>query len=100
MSDLVLPTFARWQFWIDRGGTFTDIVARRPEGCLLMNKLLSDNPEHYADATLHGIRELLGVAASPLSSPPDARRHPGRRNERPGRRGNAVEPLQRREFQG
>jgi N-methylhydantoinase B/acetone carboxylase, alpha subunit len=52
----------RWQFWIDRGGTFTDVVARRPDGRLLTLKLLSENPEHYADATLAGIRALLGVA--------------------------------------
>ncbi len=39
-----------WQFWIDRGGTFTDIVARRPDGGLLTHKLLSENPELYADA--------------------------------------------------
>jgi 5-oxoprolinase (ATP-hydrolysing) len=48
-----------WQFWIDRGGTFTDIVARRPDGKLVTHKLLSDNPERYADAAVHGIRELL-----------------------------------------
>ena len=51
-----------WQFWIDRGGTFTDIVARRPDGSLVAHKLLSDNPERYRDAAVHGIRELLGVA--------------------------------------
>jgi 5-oxoprolinase (ATP-hydrolysing) len=50
-----------WQFWIDRGGTFTDIVARRPDGLLVTHKLLSENPERYADAALAGIRELLGV---------------------------------------
>ncbi|MGB1547817.1 MAG: hydantoinase B/oxoprolinase family protein, partial [Alphaproteobacteria bacterium] len=48
-----------WQFWIDRGGTFTDFVARSPEGALVTRKLLSENPERYADATLAGIRELL-----------------------------------------
>jgi len=53
----------RWQFWIDRGGTFTDVVARRPDGAVLTHKLLSDNPEHYRDAALAGIRHLLGVAA-------------------------------------
>jgi 5-oxoprolinase (ATP-hydrolysing) len=53
---------ARWQFWIDRGGTFTDIVARRPDGELVTHKLLSDNPAHYADAAVAGIRELLGLA--------------------------------------
>ena len=52
-----------WQFWIDRGGTFTDIVARRPDGTLVTHKLLSDNPERYRDAAVHGIRELLGLAA-------------------------------------
>ena len=51
-----------WQFWIDRGGTFTDIVARRPDGTLATHKLLSDNPERYRDAAVEGIRELLGVA--------------------------------------
>ena len=53
----------RWQFWIDRGGTFTDIVARRPDGVLLTRKLLSENPERYPDAALQGIREFLGVPA-------------------------------------
>ena len=52
----------RWQFWIDRGGTFTDVVARRPDGVLVTHKLLSDNPERYGDAALAGIRHLLGVA--------------------------------------
>ena len=51
----------QWQFWIDRGGTFTDIVARRPDGTLVVRKLLSENPERYPDAALQGIRELLGV---------------------------------------
>jgi 5-oxoprolinase (ATP-hydrolysing) len=54
----------KWQFWIDRGGTFTDIVARRPDGALSTHKLLSENPEQYPDAALAGIRHLLGVAAS------------------------------------
>src|SRR3546814_14268689 len=53
---------ARWQFWVDRGGTFTDIVARNPDGVLLTHKLLSDNPSQYPDAALAGIRKLLGVA--------------------------------------
>src|SRR5690242_7785678 len=52
-----------WQFWIDRGGTFTDVVARKPDGTLVTHKLLSDNSERYRDAALHGIRELLGLAA-------------------------------------
>jgi len=50
-----------WQFWIDRGGTFTDVVARAPDGSLQARKLLSENPEHYRDAALQGIRETLGV---------------------------------------
>jgi len=54
-------TAARWQFWIDRGGTFTDIVARRPDGSLVTHKLLSEDPGHYDDAALAGIRDLLGV---------------------------------------
>ncbi len=51
-----------WEFWIDRGGTFTDIVARRPDGSLVTHKLLSENPEQYRDAAIAGIRHLLGVA--------------------------------------
>ena len=53
-----------WQFWIDRGGTFTDIVARRPDGSLVTHKLLSDNPERYRDAAVHGIREVLGLGTA------------------------------------
>lgn len=52
----------KWQFWIDRGGTFTDIVAQHPNGQLLTHKLLSDNPQQYQDAAVQGIRELLGLA--------------------------------------
>ncbi|MBC8239438.1 MAG: 5-oxoprolinase, partial [Alphaproteobacteria bacterium] len=52
----------KWDFWIDRGGTFTDVVARRPDGGYLSHKLLSENPEQYPDAALQGIRDLLGVA--------------------------------------
>ena len=52
----------RWQFWIDRGGTFTDIVARRPDGLVVTHKLLSVNPGHYDDAVLEGIRELLELS--------------------------------------
>jgi 5-oxoprolinase (ATP-hydrolysing) len=52
-----------WQFWIDRGGTFTDIVARRPDGLLATHKLLSDDPERYRDAAVAGIRHLLGLGA-------------------------------------
>ncbi|WP_414448899.1 hydantoinase B/oxoprolinase family protein [Burkholderia sp. 22PA0099] len=56
-----------WQFWVDRGGTFTDIVARRPDGRLVTHKLLSENPERYRDAVVQGIRDLIGVdAPAPL----------------------------------
>ena len=54
----------KWDFWIDRGGTFTDVVARHPDGGYLSHKLLSENPEQYPDAALQGIRDLLGVAKS------------------------------------
>ena len=52
---------ASWEFWIDRGGTFTDVIGRRPDGALLTHKLLSENPEAYRDAAVHGIRHLLGL---------------------------------------
>ncbi len=52
----------QWQFWVDRGGTFTDIVARTPEGGIVTHKLLSEHPERYADAALAGIRALMHVA--------------------------------------
>ena len=51
-----------WEFWIDRGGTFTDVIGRRPDGSLVTHKLLSENPEAYADAAVAGIRHLLGLA--------------------------------------
>ena len=51
-----------WDFWIDRGGTFTDVVGRRPDGTLTAHKLLSENPEAYRDAAVQGIRDLLGLA--------------------------------------
>ncbi len=53
-----------WQFWVDRGGTFTDIVARKPDGSLQTHKLLSENPERYADAAVQGVRDLMGLAES------------------------------------
>jgi 5-oxoprolinase (ATP-hydrolysing) len=53
----------QWQFWIDRGGTFTDIVAQCPDGSLLNHKLLSENPQHYQDAAIQGIRDIFGLAA-------------------------------------
>ncbi|MDD3448820.1 MAG: hydantoinase/oxoprolinase family protein, partial [Gammaproteobacteria bacterium] len=62
LHDPAAPPAGRWQFWIDRGGTFTDVVARDPRGRLHTRKLLSENPERYRDAALQGIRDLLGVA--------------------------------------
>src|SRR5580704_4694808 len=53
----------QWQFWIDRGGTFTDVIARKPDGSLTTLKLLSDDPGHYEDAAIEGIRRLLGLNA-------------------------------------
>ncbi|WP_026479515.1 hydantoinase B/oxoprolinase family protein [Ahrensia sp. 13_GOM-1096m] len=52
----------KWDFWIDRGGTFTDIVARAPDGELKAHKLLSENPEAYPDAAIQGIRDLMGIS--------------------------------------
>ncbi|MBC9727011.1 hydantoinase B/oxoprolinase family protein [Streptomyces sp. TRM68367] len=57
-----------WQFWVDRGGTFTDIVARRPDGRLLTHKLLSDNPARYSDAAVAGVRTLLAGADDPVEA--------------------------------
>ncbi|HEY0103003.1 MAG TPA: hydantoinase/oxoprolinase N-terminal domain-containing protein, partial [Brevundimonas sp.] len=57
---------AGWRFWIDRGGTFTDIVARAPDGRLQTRKLLSDNPEQYGDAAVEGVRRILGAGPGPL----------------------------------
>ena len=57
-----------WQFWIDRGGTFTDIVARAPDGRLLTHKLLSEDPGRYADAAVAGIRALLPSPSAPIDS--------------------------------
>ncbi len=59
----------KWQFWIDRGGTFTDIVGKRPDGSLTTHKLLSDNPEQYRDAAVAGIRYLLGLNSSEPVTP-------------------------------
>ena len=69
VSDACTPS--RWQFWIDRGGTFTDIVARRPDGTLTTHKLLSENPEQYRDAAVAGIRHLLGLRADQPITPRD-----------------------------
>jgi 5-oxoprolinase (ATP-hydrolysing) len=54
----------KWQFWIDRGGTFTDIVAQSPDGQIVLHKLLSENPDRYIDAPIQGIRDILGIAQS------------------------------------
>ena len=63
-----------WQIWIDRGGTFTDLVAKRPDGELVCHKLLSENPERYQDAAVQGIRDLLGLqAGAPI--PPHSIKH-------------------------
>lgn len=56
--------YQNWQFWIDRGGTFTDIVARHPNGTLLCRKYLSENPEAYDDAAVYGIKSILGISQS------------------------------------
>src|SRR5215813_5739316 len=58
-----MQTDSSWDFWIDRGGTFTDVIGRRPDGALVAHKLLSDNPEAYGDAAVQGIRDLIGVRA-------------------------------------
>ena len=59
----------RWQFWVDRGGTFTDIVACAPSRELRALKLLSDNPRQYRDAAVEGIRRLLNLSADEAISP-------------------------------
>jgi 5-oxoprolinase (ATP-hydrolysing) len=53
-----------WQFWIDRGGTFTDVVARDPNGSFITHKLLSENPEKYPDATLQALRDILHIKSN------------------------------------
>ena len=58
-----------WQIWIDRGGTFTDVVARHPDGHLVSQKLLSENPERYKDAAVQGIREILGLEPGSVIPP-------------------------------
>ncbi|MGV3726879.1 hydantoinase B/oxoprolinase family protein [Hydrogenophaga sp.] len=69
MQDNQTPLGNRWQFWIDRGGTFTDIVAKKPDGSLTTHKLLSENPEQYRDAAVAGIRHLLGLKAGEPVTP-------------------------------
>jgi 5-oxoprolinase (ATP-hydrolysing) len=63
------PSLPKWQFWIDRGGTFTDVVGKRPDGTLVTHKLLSENPEQYRDAAVAGIRHLLGLKAGEPVTP-------------------------------
>src|SRR5499427_7523836 len=62
-GNQAMTTASQWEFWIDRGGTFTDVVGRRPDGTLAAHKLLSENPEAYGDAAVQGIRDLLGLKA-------------------------------------
>lgn len=68
-DDTLTPGDKRWQFWIDRGGTFTDVVGKRPDGSLVTHKLLSDNPEQYPDAAVAGIRHLLGLPVGQAITP-------------------------------
>ena len=63
-----MRTHDNWEFWIDRGGTFTDVIGRRPDGALVAHKLLSDNPEAYGDAAVQGIR--ISSASSRASRSP------------------------------
>jgi len=51
----------KWQFWIDRGGTFTDVIGKNPKGKIATQKLLSENPKQYKDAAIQGIRDLLSI---------------------------------------
>ncbi len=64
-----VPSSPLWQFWIDRGGTFTDIVGKMPDGQLVTHKLLSENPDQYKDAAVAGIRHLLGLSKDQPVSP-------------------------------
>src|SRR3546814_9997234 len=64
-----------WEFWIDRGGTFTDIVARAPDGALTVRKLLSDDPGRYTDAAVAGIRAILGDAPGAQPAPIRSEEH-------------------------
>ena len=61
MTMLADITGGGWQFWIDRGGTFTDIIARAPDGNLSTHKLLSQNPGRYRDAAIAGIKTVLNI---------------------------------------
>ena len=57
-------THNKWQFWIDRGGTFTDIIGRNPDGKISTHKLLSENPQQYSDAAIQGIRDILSLKSN------------------------------------
>ena len=86
----------RWQFWIDRGGTFTDIVARRPDGSTVTHKLLSEHPRRYDDAAIQGIRDLLrGVRrpAAPDRSDLGGQDGHDRRHQRAARTGGRPHPV-------
>ena len=61
MSTKINSTSGKWEFWIDRGGTFTDIVAKSPNGSFKNSKYLSENPEQYKDAAIQGIRDFLKI---------------------------------------
>ena len=69
MSDAERQAIGRWDFWIDRGGTFTDVIGRDPEGALHPMKLLSENPEAYEDSAIEGIRRLLGAESADTLPP-------------------------------
>ena len=89
----------KWDFWVDRGGTFTDVVARDPEGRLRTLKLLSENPEAYGDPAVQGIRDILGLQGGdpiPAWGPGVAGRGAaGRRAFCPRSLHGAAEPLEK-----
>ncbi|MEE9574740.1 MAG: hydantoinase/oxoprolinase N-terminal domain-containing protein, partial [Gammaproteobacteria bacterium] len=64
MNSQIQNDQQKWQFWIDRGGTFTDIIARQPNGEVLSRKLLSENPQQYRDAAIQGMKDVLGLSAA------------------------------------
>ena len=64
MSKKTSTKYNKWQFWIDRGGTFTDVIGKSPDGKIISHKLLSENPEDYKDASIQGIRDLLSLKGS------------------------------------
>jgi 5-oxoprolinase (ATP-hydrolysing) len=68
MSGAAGTAVGGWRFWIDRGGTFTDVVARAPDGSIRTAKLLSENPEHYADAAVEGMRRMTDAPPGPFAA--------------------------------